>query len=115
MKIIIAGSRGFTNYNILKKYLDTIIENMDIEEIVSGGARGVDRLGERYAHENNITLKIFPAEWNTYGRSAGYKRNALMGNYADGVIAIWDGVSRGTKHMIDYMHKLNKKVTIFNI
>lgn len=107
-KVVVAGSRGFNNYAYIEEALDQqimeIMEELDIIddiEIVSGGAKGADKLGEKYAKERGYSLKIFPAEWNKYGKSAGYKRNAQMAEYADAVIVFWDGESKGTKHMID--------------
>lgn len=99
MKTIIAGSRSITDYNVVKKVIKQ--SKFSITEVVSGTAFGVDRQGERFGHENKIPIKRFPAEWGEYGKSAGYIRNAEMAKYADALIAIWDGESRGTKHMID--------------
>ena len=97
---------------------------------MSGGAKGVDILGEKYAREENLSLKIFKPLWanlevsgaivkeNRYGKynaKAGIDRNEKMGNYADALIAIWDGKSTGTQHMIKYMKKLGKEVFIYNI
>jgi NADPH-dependent 7-cyano-7-deazaguanine reductase QueF-like protein len=67
---------------------------------------------EQYAKENRIELKVFPADWNKHGRAAGPIRNAQMGDYADQLVAVWDGKSKGTKNMIDYMNKLMKPVYI---
>ena len=107
-KVVVAGSRGFNSYAYMEEALDQQImeamEELDVIddiEIVSGGAKGADKLGERYAKERGYSLKIFPAEWNKYGKSAGYKRNEQMADYADLVIVFWDGESKGTKHMID--------------
>ena len=75
--------------------------NIEYSEIVSGCARGADTLGKKYANDHNIPVKKFPAEWNKYGRSAGYIRNTEMADYADILVAFWDGKSLGTKHMID--------------
>lgn len=117
MKVIIAGCRYFDDYEMLKEYVDHILQNVtkkgDIE-IVSGGAKGADALGERYAKERGYTLTVFPAEWDKYGRAAGPKRNEKMGDYADALIAFWDGKSKGTKHMIEYAKKksLNTKVKL---
>jgi hypothetical protein len=69
--------------------------------VVSGTARGVDTLGERWANENNIKVSLWPAQWDIYGKSAGYRRNEQMSNNSDMLIALWDGSSKGTKHMID--------------
>lgn len=103
MKVIIAGSRGITEYEPFAEELDSLVEDeaMSITEVVSGTARGVDQMGERWAKERGIPVKRFPADWERYGKSAGYRRNEQMALYADGLIAFWDGESRGTKHMID--------------
>lgn len=84
-----------------------------ISEIVSGGARGADSLAERYAQENDIQLTVFPAEWDKYGKSAGYRRNHQIIDYADVVLAFWDGQSKGTKHAIELAEKQNKPVFIY--
>jgi len=102
MKVIIAGSRGVTDYGIiaLAVYNAEII-GIDITEVVSGTAAGVDRLGEQYALAHDIKIKKFPANWNKYNKQAGYIRNKEMAEYADASIIIWDGKSKGTKHMIN--------------
>jgi len=86
--------------SILLAAAGNIIE-WPITEVVSGGAKGVDRLGELWAQKRNIPITRFPAEWNKYGKRAGYIRNKEMALYADALLAIWDGESKGTKHMID--------------
>lgn len=113
MKTIIAGGRDFTDYELLKKQVNhyRFYKGL-ITEIVSGCAKGADYLGEQYALENGIPLKYFPADWDTHGRAAGPIRNKQMADYADALIVVWDGSSRGTKNMIDNMHKLNKPVFI---
>jgi hypothetical protein len=111
MKIIIAGSRTYNDYELLKRVCDETLSL--ITEIVSGTANGADKLGERYAKEKGYPIKQFPADWNKYGKSAGYIRNKQMAEYADALIAFWDGKSKGTKHMID-LAKLNN-LKIFNI
>lgn len=101
MKTIIAGSRTIEDYDIIKKNIElAIIKGITITEIVSGHARGVDLMGERYAQENGIKLTIFKAKWVKYGRSAGMIRNQEMVDYADAMIAIYDGKSKGTKQAI---------------
>ena len=114
MKIVIFGSRNFDNYELLKKVCDKIIRKLSPSSvtIISGAARGADSLGERYANERNYKLEKYPADWNRYGKSAGYRRNERMAKIADVGIGFWDGRSKGTKHMIDIMKKLNKKVYI---
>lgn len=86
---------------------------MIITEVVSGGAKGVDTLGETWAIKNGVSIKRFPAEWEKYGISAGHIRNRKMGDYADALIAIWDGNSKGTKGMIDYAKEKKLKAFIF--
>lgn len=101
MKIIIAGSRGFSDYNLLTQECDKILTEFEDIEIVSGGARGADKMGEFYAKEKGYPVKIFPADWDKLGKSAGYIRNKQMAEYADVLIAFWDGKSSGTNHMIN--------------
>ena len=112
MKTIVAGSRDYQDYNHVKQQLDYFRKTHVVTEIVSGGARGVDTLGERYGLEYEIAIKVFNADWNKHGRAAGPIRNAQMGDYADQLVAVWDGKSKGTKNMIDYMNKLKKPVFI---
>ncbi len=112
MKVIIAGGRNFNDYNKLRESCDNILVNQKDVEIVSGTAAGADTLGERYAQEKGYEVKKFPAQWDLYGKSAGYKRNQQMAEYADGLIAFWDGKSRGTKHMIDIANKMGLKVRV---
>jgi hypothetical protein len=110
MKTIIAGSRSIQNIHFLLKAIEKI--DWEITEVVCGKARGADHLGELWANFMNIPVKEFPANWNKYGRSAGYKRNAEMAEYADAVIALWDGESRGTQHMINLANSNNLKVFV---
>lgn len=112
MKVIIAGSRNFSDYSALKKKIDEFQQKHQITEIVSGGAEGADRLGEIYAEENGIPVEIFPADWSKNGKAAGPIRNRQMANYADALLAVWDGSSKGTKNMIEEMHKLKKPVFV---
>jgi hypothetical protein len=114
MKIIIAGSRNFNDYNLLKTSCDKLLTQFTNIEIVSGTARGADKLGERYAGEKGYDIKQFPANWDKHGKSAGYIRNDEMAQYADMLIAFWDGTSKGTKHMIDLANKRGIKVEIVN-
>jgi hypothetical protein len=114
MNIIIAGSRNFNDYNLLKTSCDNLLTQFTNIEIVSGTARGADKLGERYAREKGYDIKQFPANWDKFGKSAGYIRNDEMAQYADMLIAFWDGISKGTKHMIDLANKRGIKVEIVN-
>jgi hypothetical protein len=117
MRIIIAGSRSFDDYYYLRRKCLSAIESLCYSskpsdyEIISGGAQGADRMGQSFANEFKIPLKIMNADWNKYGKSAGYIRNQEMSDYAKqdpdmGVlIAFWDEKSKGTKHMIDIAKK----------
>ncbi len=109
MKTIIAGSRDFDDYQLVKT---TLLKYSDITEIVSGCAKGADSLGERFALEYAIPVKRFPANWAAYGKTAGYRRNEQMAYYGDRLIAFWDGQSRGTKHMIDFARKVGLEVEV---
>lgn len=110
MKVIIAGSRDITDFFFLDRFIKDSLNVEDITEIVSGKAKGVDRLGEIWAYKNGIPVKEFPANWMKYGKKAGIMRNHLMAEYADALVAIWDGKSVGTQNMINKMMYLNKPV-----
>ena len=98
--VIIAGSRGFNNYALLKQRCDRLFFRHIPTAIISGAARGADTLGERYAKERGFPVKQFPAQWDRYGKRAGYLRNEEMLTAADGLVAAWNGQSKGTAHMI---------------
>jgi hypothetical protein len=103
MKIVVAGSRGFNDYEKLKSVLDELIENTSKEgvEIISGTAKGADKLGEKYANETGLKVVRFPANWDLYGKRAGYLRNVDMAKYGTHCVCFWDGISKGTSHMIN--------------
>lgn len=114
-KIIIAGGREFSDYQLLKEKVDNIISEKRKRfqiVIISGKARGADSLGERYANENAFNIMEFPADWDKYGKKAGYMRNTEMAENADALIAFWDGKSKGTKHMIDIATNKNLPIRI---
>lgn len=111
MKTIIAGSRSILEY---QKILQAVAQSQFfISEVISGGAYGVDQLGEKYAKEYQLPLKRFLPDWNQFGKRAGILRNTQMGDYAEALIALWDGQSRGTKHMIEYAKKKGLKVYVY--
>lgn len=112
-KVIIAGSRDFNDYKMLCEEMRKVQEKIIIKEVVCGGAKGADSLGARWAKENNIPIKYFLPDWKNYGKSAGIIRNHQMGDYADYLIAFWDGKSRGTKDMISYMKTINKHGEVY--
>ena len=113
MRIIVAGSRDFNNYEVLDKILSCEI-NPPFDTIISGDARGADILGAEWGARHGIPIQHFPAYWETYGKAAGFIRNAEMGEYADMLIAFWDGKSKGTAHMIKTMRMKKKPYLVFN-
>ncbi len=119
MKLVIAGSRTVVNiqhlYNaILTLGLGDTVKN-EVTEIISGGANGADKLGEILATKLNKTLTIMPAEWDKYGKGAGYRRNEDMAELGDAVLVLYDGISKGSKHMIELAKKHNKKVWVYYV
>jgi len=132
MRVIIAGSRSIREINHVEEAIR--LSGWTPTEIISGGADGVDKLGEAYAKNNHIDVAIFPANWKLYGKSAGYKRNQKMAWYAQvlekyifnqpgssevikdsykgGLIAIWNEKSAGTRHMIEIARHNNLPVFV---
>jgi hypothetical protein len=99
MRAIIAGSRDLNSYTLVVKAVE---ESGILPTVVlSGGARGIDRQGEKWASQRGIPVERYPAEWKLWGNSAGVRRNQKMADNADALIAVWDGSSRGTKLMIE--------------
>lgn len=103
MKIIIAGSRTLNDYKLVKDAMEHAMKVLqwNPSTIISGTATGIDRQGEIWAKVNAVPVLRFPANWRRYGKGAGHKRNEEMASNADGLIAIWDGMSSGTANMID--------------
>lgn len=99
MRVIIAGSRSITDPTLIP--LVVRCSGFLITEVVCGGAKGVDTLGQLWAIENQKAVKLFPADWHRNQVRAGFIRNIEMLQYCNAVIAIWDGQSRGTKHLIE--------------
>lgn len=117
-RIIIAGSRSFDDYDLLRRECDELLQKIkDSHKIVilSGGAKGADRLGEHYAEENGFEIEYHQANWKRYGRSAGLKRNKEMAQRADILFAFWDGFSHGTKNMIDTAKEADLYVKTFMV
>ena len=117
MKVIVAGGRDFKDYYLLKETLDNFQQEYgNITEVVSGTALGVDKLGEKYANENNIPIKRFVPDWEGLGKKAGHVRNRQMGSYTKEhngmLVAFWDKQSRGTKGMIDYAKNIGLKSVV---
>lgn len=103
MKLMIAGSRSITNFD-LSPYISA-----DVDTIISGGASGIDTLAEQYADRYHISKYIFRPRYDLYGRAAPLKRNEIM---VDAILIIWDGHSKGTQHTIEYAKKTNKSITL---
>ena len=99
-KVIVAGGRDFTDYTLLESTMQHLLSEKSDIEIVSGVARGADSLALRFASQNNLPIRKFPANWNLYGKSAGFRRNKEMAEYADACVCFWDGKSKGTADMI---------------
>lgn len=127
-KVIIAGGRNFNDYNLLRNKCNHYLKNKNNIEIVTGLASGADSLAITYAKENNYTIKEFPAEWDNldikpviikkrkdgtlYNAYAGIHRNKEMAKYSDALILFWDGISKGSKSMLDLANKYNLNVKI---
>jgi hypothetical protein len=119
LRLIIAGSRNFENYELLKSSLDEFIEINSMGDpdpgvlIISGLAKGADLLGVQYANQKGYKVEEFPANWKL-GRSAGPKRNLEMAKSANACIAFWDGVSKGTANMIELAKRHQLKLLVVN-
>jgi hypothetical protein len=114
MRTIIAGSRGITDYEEVRKAI--IDSGFIITEVVSGACpTGVDPLGERWAYLNDIPVKRFPADWDKFGKGAGPIRNREMARYGEALIACWDGVSRGTLNMVQEARLKGLKVHLHTV
>lgn len=118
IKVIIAGTRDFDNYELLKQKMDKIlagkVRNNEEIIIISGTARGADKLGERYAREKGYKIERYPANWDKYGKRAGYIRNEQMAKVADACVCFWDEQSKGTKHMIDLANQYKLALRVIN-
>jgi tRNA-splicing ligase RtcB len=103
MKLVIFGSRGITDIAEVERAVAASGVLPQVTEIISGGAKGVDTLAQQYAEQCGIPFRLFPPDWEKHGNSAGARRNEEMAAHADFGVAVWDGKSRGTEHMIGLM------------
>ena|SRR2546428_4423974 len=110
MKLIIAGSRTFTDYQLLSQVLSS--HKHLVSEVLHGGARGADHLGFRWAVRHHVRSRCFAADWERFGKSAGVRRNAQLAQAGDMLLAFWDGRSPGTRHIIGCMQQLGKPVVV---
>ena len=104
-RVIIAGGRDFDDYDLLCEKCDRIFSHCKPTTIICGEARGAHQLGATYANKHGIEVLSIPAQWDLYGKRAGYLRNVAMADRADALVAFWDGQSKGTKHMIQTAEK----------
>lgn len=109
MKLLIAGSRSITEFD-LSSYISA-----DVDTVISGGAGGVDSLAEQYADLHRLSKYIVRPRYDLYGRAAPIKRNEQMVNIADAVLIVWDGNSKGTKYIIDYSKRTGKPFTLVRV
>lgn len=108
MRVIIAGSRNLKDYQLVEDAVRR--SGFEISTILSGHAPGCDRLGEEYAKRHDIPCELWPAYWGVYGNRAGFIRNRDMAQNAEALIAVWDGVSPGTKRMLSIARRMGLKV-----
>lgn len=114
MKLAIVGSRDFDDYELVDKLCAHLVERFDVKAIVSGGAKGADKLGERFARQYGLGMIVFKPDWQQFGKRAGYLRNVDIIEASNIVIAFWDGQSKGTKHSIDIATKAKKFLIVVN-
>lgn len=115
MKVIIAGSRTIHDFNLILEVIEKSGFKDQITEIVSGFAKGVDKLGAWYGEKHGIPVTPFLPDWTSHGKAAGPIRNRQMAEYADALIAVWDGESPGTANMIEEAKKRSLKLYIHNL
>ena len=119
LRVIVAGGRDFTNINVMATVLNNLQDVDHVIEIekltlICGMARGADLTAYKLFKEVGLPVEEYPANWDQYGKQAGFIRNTQMAGVADMLIAFWDGESRGTAHMIDTARKHNLNVLVFN-
>lgn len=112
MRVIIAGSRTIEDYGVVLKAIEA--SGFEITRVISGHAKGVDRIGESYAYFKKIPCDVFEANWSQNGRAAGVIRNREMADNAEALIAVWDGFSKGTLNMIEIARNKGLKIFIYN-
>jgi len=113
-RIIIAGGRNYTDYAHMEKVLDEHLDLTPQTVIVSGKAKGADKLGEEYAEKRSLKVQAFPAHWDFFGKAAGHIRNQNMSWFSTHAMVFWDKVSRGSKNMIDTAYRDKLKLQVFN-
>lgn len=113
-KLIVAGGRDFSDTELFLKTMQQVEQELAEYSVslVSGMAKGADLMGYQFAREYGITCHTFPADWDKYGKAAGFRRNQEMADFSDGLVAFWDGKSSGTKHMIETMEAQDKWIMV---
>lgn len=113
-RLAVVGTRWFDDFDTLVKILDRLRLVLQIDVIISGGAEGVDSMAEHYAKVNGIPTEIYLAEWDKYGKGAGFRRNKTIWDNSDIFLVIWDGESKGTAHSFDIAKKQGKDLYVYN-
>ncbi len=116
LRLIIAGSRGVRGYREVSEAAETFCLCYGTPDaVLSGGAHGADNLGEEWARLKGIPLEVYPADWLVHGRKAGMMRNAQMARCANALLAVWDGSSSGTRHMIEVARRKRFTVLVWRV
>jgi hypothetical protein len=117
LKLAVVGSRSIQNFRFVGCILDGIVAAMGYSEVtlISGAAAGVDSLAAKWARKRGFEVIEFPADWEAHGRSAGFIRNRDIVESADGVVAIWDGISKGTANSISLAKKRENLIAVINL
>ena len=115
MRLIVAGSREIHNVDLIETHMFAFEDRYGLFDLICGMARGVDMAAHDIAESYRIPIHEYPAEWDKYGKSAGYRRNAEMAKHADALMVFWNGGSKGTKHMIDIALQRRIPTILINI
>lgn len=113
LRTIVAGSRDDVSRNDLEIALDGL--HWEVSVLLCGCARGADTIGREWAEENKVPIELYPANWERFGRRAGYRRNEEMSERAEALIALWNGISKGTAHMIQISNKKGLPIRVLNV
>jgi len=113
MILLIAGSRTFNDYELLKSKVEDSVELEEVTLVISGGANGADLLAEKFALEHDLEFRCYPADWDKYGKRAGFIRNSEMVSLSDIVLLFWDGKSKGTESTLQLARNRAKPLRIF--
>ena len=111
-RLAIVGSRDFGDSGLVRRFVDRLRAST---VVVSGGARGVDRVAVDAARLRDLGTEVFPADWDRFGRSAGIRRNADLVASVDGLVAFWDGSSPGTRDAIRRALDLGIWVRVYRV